>query len=219
MMFRKKSFEYQLNELIPLSTPLDHLSCTVLDMETTGFAVGKNDRLIEIGAAAIVGGKLKDEEIFHTYIDPKREIPEEITRLTGIDDQKILNAPEASVGIHSLFRFIEKQKSSCIIGHYINFDLFVLKRELSREKLSFSKPKAIDTLDLIQFLYPTWDTKDLHEYARIFNVPVFGRHTAMGDALTTAHLYKSLIKEFQDRGYRSWGDLIGELDKQKIYIG
>ena len=218
MLFKKKSFEYQLNNLIPLSTPLKELSCTVIDMETTGFSIGKNDRLIEIGAASIVNGNIQNET-FHTYIDPKRDIPVEITRLTGIDDQKVNNAPEATNGISSLFRFIENNKSSCIIGHYVDFDLFVLKRELSREKLSFSKPKAIDTLDLIQFLYPTWDTKDLNEYAKIFNVPVFSRHTAIGDALTTAHLYRVLINEFEEKGYSTWGDLLCEIEKQKIYIG
>ena len=48
-----------------------------LDTETTGLYADKDDRIVEIGCAEIVGRTLSDrpEAFFHRYINPERDVP------------------------------------------------------------------------------------------------------------------------------------------------
>lgn len=214
MFFLRKSIDYQLNDGIPLSTPIGQLIFTVFDTETTGFQVAASDRLIEIGAVQVHGTSVREGEVFHTYVNPQREIPKKIVELTGITTEKVQNAPLPVDAIQQFFQFIETKKSVCLVGHYLPFDLFVLKQELSREKLKFRKPLSIDTLDLIGFIAPSYDMRDLERYAQSFGTRIYERHTALGDALTTAYLFAELLEQFQLRGYRTWGELLRATESQ-----
>jgi len=214
MFFLRRAVDYQLNDNIPLSTPIDELVFTVFDTETTGFQVAATDRLIEIGAVQVNGTTVQEEEVFHTYVNPQREIPEKIVELTGITNERVKKAPLAIEAIQQFFRFVEMKKSVCLVGHYLPFDLFVLQQELGREKLKFRKPLSIDTLDLIGFIAPSYDMRDLERYAQSFGTRIYERHTARGDALTTAYLFVELLEQFQSRGYRTWGELLRATDSQ-----
>ena len=54
-------------------------------------AMGKMDKIIEIGAVKVVNGQITDK--FSTFVNPKVPIPFEITQLTSITDQMVLDAP------------------------------------------------------------------------------------------------------------------------------
>ena len=75
---------YELDRKPSLKTPLDELSFTVFDTETTGFAIGANDRLIEIGAVHVENLKVTDK-VFQTFVNPNRLIPPNIIKLTNIN--------------------------------------------------------------------------------------------------------------------------------------
>ena len=62
----------------------------VLDIETTGLSKYTN-RITEIAAVKYKGKKKIGE--FHTLINPKVHISSFITRLTGINDEMVKNAP------------------------------------------------------------------------------------------------------------------------------
>ncbi|SFE60958.1 DNA polymerase-3 subunit epsilon [Alteribacillus iranensis] len=213
MFWKKRVLPYQLNIHPPLNTPLREISFTVFDTETTGFAVGRKDRLIEIGAVQVEELTLTDKT-FRTYVNPERNIPREITELTGIHAEDVERAPTALEAIKDFFRFVEKQKSTVWAGHYVAFDLLVLKKELQRYKYAFDVPSQIDTLDMIGYLNPTWDMKDLSYYAREFGANMFERHSALGDARTTASLLIELIHILEHRGKRTLGDLLDILRKE-----
>lgn len=75
MFFLRKAIDCKLNDNIPLSTPIDDIIFTVFDTETTGFDVATTDRLIEIGAVQVKGTTVLENETFHTYVNPNRDIP------------------------------------------------------------------------------------------------------------------------------------------------
>ena len=57
-----------------------------LDLETTGLEP-KRDRIIEIGAVKVSNGVVIGE--YTTLIDPQLEIPERISKLTGISNDMV----------------------------------------------------------------------------------------------------------------------------------
>jgi len=106
------------------------------------------------------------------------ELPEYITRLTSIEQHHVENAPTALEAIENYFQFIEDTKSGGWIGHHVSFDTLVIKKQLQRVKYSYEEPTSFDTIDLIDYLNPSWDQLDLKEYAQLFGLPLFERHRA-----------------------------------------
>lgn len=211
VFWKRKKMKYELDQRPSLSTPLEKLAFTVFDTETTGFAIGATDRLIEIGAVHVENLTVSDKT-FQTYVNPNRLIPEEIVELTEISNEMVKEAPQALQAIDEFFSYIVDCGSDGFVGHYISFDLMVLKKELAREKYTYDSPFSFDTLDLIGYLNPSWDMRDLEHYAKTFSTNIFKRHSALGDALTTAYLFCELLKLIQDRGKNTLGDLLQILD-------
>lgn len=61
------------------------------DVETTGINPETN-QIIEIGVVKTKNLKVIDK--FHSLVNPNQHIPIEITKITGIDDEKVKNAPK-----------------------------------------------------------------------------------------------------------------------------
>ncbi|UII55713.1 3'-5' exoribonuclease [Cytobacillus spongiae] len=215
MFFQRKIVKCPIiYEQVLLSTPLKDLRYVVFDTETTGFQVNSTDRLIEIGAVSIKGFYVEEQKTYQTYVHPNRQISREIMELTSISDEKVADAPNALEAITDFFQYIERNEAVCLVGHYVGFDQLVLKSELKREKKQLKNCFTVDTLDLIGFLAPSYDMRDLERYAMAFGTRIYERHSALGDALTTAYLFVELLQQFNDRGYRTWGELIQATDSQ-----
>lgn len=215
MFFQRKNISCPLTyEKIPLSTLIDDLTFIVFDTETTGFQVATSDRLIEIGAVPVNGLKVMENDRFQTYVNPQRQISREIIELTSITNEQVSGAPVASEAIFDFFDYVKSHGAICLVGHYVGFDHLVLKSELKREKLALKKLFTIDTLDLIGFIAPSYDMRDLERYAMAFGTRIYDRHSAIGDALTTAYLFTELLQQFKDRGHTTWGELIKATDSQ-----
>ena len=215
MFFLRKNVTCSLTyENIPLSTPLEDLSFIVFDTETTGFQVSATDRIIEIGAVPVKGFQVQEKDLFQTYVNPKRQISREIKELTSISDELVKDAPQALEAILSFFDYVESREAVCLVGHYVGFDALAIKSEFKREKLALKNFLTIDTLDLIGFIAPSYDMRDLERYAMAFGTRIYDRHSAVGDALTTAYLYVELLFQFQQRGHKTWGELIKATDSQ-----
>ncbi len=201
----------------PLNTPLRELTFTVFDTETTGFAVGARDRLIEIAAVHVSQLNVR-QETFQMYVNPERDIPTEIIELTGISEEIVKDAPNSLEAIEAFFAFNEQGKSGIWVGHYVSFDVMVLKKEVQRHQYRIDLPICIDTLDLIGYLSPSKHMVDLEKYARQFGTRMYERHQALGDALTTAHLFCELLHHLEDRGKHTLADLIdiSEMNSRSI---
>ncbi len=207
MFWRKQRLNNKLDQSFLLDTKLRDMPFTVFDTETTGFAIAADDGLIEIGAVLVQKLEVTDH-VFQTFVKPSSVIPEHITKLTSIEQHHVENAPSPLEAIESYFQFIEDTKSGGWIGHHVSFDTLVIKKELQRVNCSYEEPSSFDTIDLINYLNPSWDQQDLEEYARIFGTRTFERHRALGDALTTAHLFIELVKLLENKGILTLADLI-----------
>ena len=54
------------------------------DTETTGFEPETGDKLVEIGAVELIN-HVPTGKIYHEYINPERDVPEEVVKIHGLD--------------------------------------------------------------------------------------------------------------------------------------
>ena len=159
-------------------------SIVSLDIETTGLDP-KNDAIIEIGAVKFNDRRVEDE--WNTFIHPGRRIPPFITRLTGITDQMVLQAPPINDVLAELNDFIQ---DAPIVGHNVRFDLAFL----NRYKVGKQNDR-IDTYELASVLLPNASRYNLSALAQALGVPFPATHRALDDARATRGIYQRLIEE------------------------
>ena len=62
------------------------------DIETTGFEYMRGDRCIEIGAVELID-HVATGKIYHQYINPEREVPEDAVKVHGLTYEKLKDYP------------------------------------------------------------------------------------------------------------------------------
>ena len=115
---------------------LDYVS---VDIETTGLKP-KLDKIIEIGAIRVTGGKVADA--WHSLVNPGRKLSEHTEELTGLSDDILCEAPDIQVVLPDFLDFI---RDDVLLGHSVLFDYSFLKKAAVNGGYSFEK-KGIDTL-------------------------------------------------------------------------
>ena len=166
-----------------------------IDLETTGL-LPKEDQIIEIAAIHFRNGK--EEECFHTYLNPGRILPDRITQLTGITQEMVKNAPAFCDICDFLLEFIG---DDVLMAHHISFDYSFLKRAV----VNFARPewmkangfekKGIDTLKIARNFLTALESRSLGALCEYYQIPLVA-HKAEEDARATALLYFKMWEEF-----------------------
>ncbi len=169
--------------------PLDQLSYAVFDTETTGLKPSQGDEIIQIGAVRMVNGRILYDETLDQLIDPRRPVPEESVRIHGIAPELLLGQPTIQEALPILHHFAE---GSVLVAHNAAFDMKFLKLKEQACGIHFDQP-VLDTLLLSWFVHPHQQSHSLEEVAKRLGIAIVGRHTALGDALVTAEIFKKLI--------------------------
>ena len=180
-------------------TPLAALPVLVIDLETTGLDV-RTDRVVSIGAVRAMGERVFRGELVDLVVDPGRPIPRLATAIHGITDAMVAGAPrfaETWAEVAGLFR------DRVAVGHNVGFDLAVLRAEIARAGLAWTEPAALDLARLAAALEPRAPDMTLDGLAMRWGVPVIGRHTALGDALLSAELWRRALPRLAERGVTS----------------
>jgi len=172
--------------------PIDKVSFTVVDVETTGLSA-RNERVIEIALVRVEN--LKIVEKFSTLINPQRQIPSFITMLTGITNSDVKNAPL----FHQVYPvLLEKTDGSVLCGHNLQFDLSFLRNEVQLIGDDFNPVHTLCTLKLARKLFPNLRSRSLTPLAYHLNIKNNNSHRALGDAETTAKVLIKLIKHLKE---------------------
>jgi DNA polymerase-3 subunit alpha (Gram-positive type) len=164
----------------------------VFDIETTGLSA-RNDRITEIGAVRIVNG-----EIIETYsqlVNPCVEIPENIVKLTGIDNNMVSDKPTIE---NILPNFIDFVGDSILVAHNATFDTGFLREAIVRINREFESP-VCDTLQLSRVLFPTLKNHKLHTLAKHLKIELINHHRAVDDAIATAGILSSILKLLDEK--------------------
>ncbi|WP_318618195.1 PolC-type DNA polymerase III [Sporosarcina sp. YIM B06819] len=159
----------------------------VLDFETTGLRAGA-DRIIQIGAVKYVKHEMTD--ILNTLINPQRQIPIEITRLTGISSDVVESAPTIEQTIGQLIDFIGDLP---IIAHNASFDMGFLYAIESSIDIKIPEYVVIDTVKLARKVIVETPNHKLTTLTKFLQLE-HDAHDALGDCFATAAIYQYCIK-------------------------
>lgn len=175
---------------------------TVFDIETTGLR-SNADSIIEIGAVRIRNDKIIDR--FQSFVNPRRAIPYEIIKLTGIHNEDVQNAPYIE---EVLPEFLEYAGNSVIVAHNAGFDMSFVHEACRLQGLTF-QPTVLDTVGLARNLLVGLKNVKLDTLAKHFNIELLNHHRADQDAYCTAEILLELLKISEDKGARTLTDLNG----------
>lgn len=123
----------------------------VLDTETTGLDPAEGHRIIEIGCIEILH-TIPTGQIFHVYIDPQRDIPEDAVRVHGITAEFLAGKPVFADIASEFLAFIGDAK---LVAHNAAFDMRFLNAELGLLGLEpIDSERVVDTLALARRRHP-----------------------------------------------------------------
>jgi DNA polymerase-3 subunit epsilon len=176
--------------------PLRGLAYTAFDTETTGLEPSAGDEIIAIGAVRIINCRLLHSETYLQLVDPRRALQPESARVHGITPSMLAGKPLIDQVLPAFHRFCE---GTVLVGHNAAFDMrFLQLKELS-SGVSFIAP-VLDTLLLSAVLHGDTLGHRLDDIAARLGVEATDRHTALGDAVTTARVFLKLIPLLEARG-------------------
>ncbi len=125
----------------------------VFDLETTGFKFSEGHRIVEIGAVELINGAVSGQN-FHSYVNPKRNMPEGAFRVHGLSEAFLRDKPcfaEPSVAP----AFLAFVGAAELIAHNgVFFDLPFMQAELKAAGLEPMQNKIVDTLHLARRKFP-----------------------------------------------------------------
>ena len=165
----------------------------VFDLETTGLnnspAMGKMDRIIEVGAVKIVRGEIKER--FSSFVACPDCLSGKIIRLTGITDEDLVGAPSIEDVIPDFYKFAD---GAILVGHNVTFDARFVQY-YGEENGYYFGHRQLDTLNLAQELLrgqlPNYKLDSVADYYGF----TFNHHRAFDDACVTAKVFIELIKK------------------------
>ncbi|TVR73727.1 MAG: 3'-5' exonuclease [Marinilabiliales bacterium] len=159
---------------------------SIIDIETTGGSPLR-DKITEIAVINHDGTGVTGQ--FSTLINPEREIPAFITRMTGISNGMVAGAPRF---FEVARKIVELTEGRIFVAHNVSFDFGFVKEEFRQLGYSYQREKLC-TVRLSRRIIPGHRSYSLGKLCRALDISLENRHRAMGDALATARLFEKLI--------------------------
>lgn len=182
---------------------------TVVDIETTGLSKYYH-RITEIAAARVRDGKIVKS--YQTLVNPQVSIPSFITRLTGIDNKMVKNAPLISEALPSFVEFIGED---VFVAHCAAFDYGFIEFNLKRRHNHDIINKRLCTRKLANRLFPELPAKRLTDLCSHLNVVNINAHRAMGDVEATSQVFIHMLDILQKKGICSVDDIL-RFERSKV---
>lgn len=158
----------------------------IVDVETSGGS-WQRDKITEIAIYIHDGMGIKHE--FNSLINPETVIPYHITRLTGITNEMVANAPK----FYEIAREVVLLTEGCIFtAHNATFDYRFIQAEFRRLGYEYQRP-VICTVKLSRRIFPGFQSYSLGNICNGLGIDIENRHRAAGDALATVKLFEKML--------------------------
>jgi DNA polymerase-3 subunit epsilon len=180
----------------PDESAVDRIRFVVLDSETTGLNPA-TDRLITIGAVAVIDGEIRLDDAFAALIKIARNTS--AVTVHGVTRDQALEGVDEPVALE---RFLDYLRDGVIVGHHIGHDIATLDAACGRHWGLTLANRSLDTMDLTLHLEragafagrPPIKQFTLDALCGLFGVIPHDRHTATGDAFITAQVFLRLLR-------------------------
>lgn len=164
----------------------------VFDTETTGFDPTTGDKLVEIGAVELIN-HVPTGKTYHQYINPEREVPEEVVKVHGLTTEYLKDFPIFADVAQDWVDFIGDD--GVLVAHNATFDMKFINYELKRlGYVEYGWDRAVDTLEIAKNKFPG-QRNNLDALCKRFNIDNSARtfHGALLDAQLLAEVYLELL--------------------------
>jgi len=198
---------------LPNHTALDSLRYVVLDTELTSLD-SRSNRLLSIGAIAMDGPKIRLGEQFYRIVDPRVPVPPESVVIHQLRSEDLKGSEPLARTLQDLRRFVE---GTVLVGHFLNIDLKVLRKELGGNRHELDNP-AVDTARVHQWILRCGqysedlpvqlEMLELTTVAKFYGLDVDNPHHALYDAFLTAQVWQKMMYTIQAKGIRKLSDLL-----------
>lgn len=158
----------------------------IIDIETTG-GLPKRDKIIEI-AIVLHDGKNKIDQ-YDTLIYPERSIPPEITRITGITNSMVQDAPKF---YEVAKKIVEMTEGAIFVAHNVRFDYTFIKEAFKELGYTYTR-RQLCTVKLTRATFPGLKSYSLGNLIRHFDIDVNHRHRALDDTLATVYVLEQIM--------------------------
>ena len=180
------------------SRPLKSLSFIVFDTETTGLSPRNGDEIVQIAGLRVVNGRILTGEAFDSLVNPGRPIPPASTKVHGITDAMVADAPDIKAAGRAFFDYCD---GAILIAHNAPFDIAFLRLKEPAIGREFRQPYLCTVL-LSAALFGHTGNHTLDALAQRFGIeiPEKLRHTALGDATATAEIFIRMLDVMEGAG-------------------
>ncbi|WP_050758193.1 DEDD exonuclease domain-containing protein [Xylanimonas cellulosilytica] len=191
-----------------LGTPLREVTFVVVDLETTGTRT-TDSGITEIGAVKVRGGEVLGE--FQSLVNPGREVPAFVARLTGITTAMVSTAPSIDLVLPS---FLEWAHDCVLVAHNAPFDVGFLKAAAAGLGYPWPGFPVVDTVPLARRVVPKDEAPNhkLATLAHLFRARVTPEHRALADARATVDVLHGLLDRLGAMGVQHLEDLATAAD-------
>lgn len=178
---------------VALDTPFEAARYVVVDVETSGLNLRK-DKLISIGAVALVNGKIDLADSFYIVLQQAQASEKNNILLHGISGSVQTEGVPAAQALLDFLAYLGKDP---LIAFHVTFDETMIKRAM-RDHLGLRfRHHWSDVAYLAPALYPVLSSRlySLDDWIAHFAIRNDARHNAMADALVTAQLLQVLLHQ------------------------
>ena len=196
-----------------LQANLNDLEYVVFDTETTGLRLSEGDRVVSISGVRIRRGRIQNADIFNSLVNPGCSIPPESIKFHHIEDHMVVDAPSISQVYPQFAAFVG---DSILVAHNAAFDKKCLEMAAAEAGLPMIDNPILDTLFISYGIHEGTEGHSLDSMAERMGVTIEGRHTSLGDARATAHVFLGLISLLPGRGVRTLSDAKAFCDRQLL---
>lgn len=201
-----------MRSTIPDHLPLDR-PLIIFDLETTGLSF-REDRILELAYEKIMPDGTIEARV--ERINPGRSIPDDASRINGIYEDDVKDAPQFPTLAFELWSMFE----GADVGGFniLGFDLPFMKAQFQTvgKNFDFGSPRKI--LDA-KILYHAKEPRDMFAprnltaaYRLYCGKDHINAHTGAADVRATVEILEAILEKYED--LRSW-EAINELNGNK----
>lgn len=212
-----QSFMRQLQKDVkaeqPLQKSLSSLNVTVLDLETSGFNADAGDKILSMGAIKIKHNQLVRDDAFYTLVHEPEAVSPEVSEVTGLTAEE-LEADGQSIS-EALEQFYQFAQADILVAHHASHERKFLQKYTYRTMGTNLQHRLLDTSFVFSIAAPDFEFRSLDDCCNYYDIPIKGRHNALGDAIMAAELWTRSIQTVQELGYETLQDVYAHLSHRR----